>query len=267
MSWLDRIFRRKRLRQGRIIGEPFPGGWLRVVRRSTRAYGYLSAEQQRELGECIQIFVAEKGFLGIGGLEVTDEIKVTIAAPACLLVSEIPHLGVYPRLREIIVHPHAFGEVVEAVGPTGRRYRIPQMRAGEAWRRGPVVLAWDSVRHSIASPRDGYNVVFHEFAHVLDLQAGIADGAPPLETREQRTAWSRVFRAEYQAFIEAERGGRSTFLNPYGASSPAEFFAVVTEHFFEQPRELKARHRELYAQLRAFYRHDPAKWGRPPPRG
>ncbi|MBN2559696.1 MAG: zinc-dependent peptidase [Phycisphaerae bacterium] len=260
MSWFDRIFRRKRLRRNRIISQPFPDDWRRVVRRSASFYPHLPREHRRVLRECIQVFIAEKEFLGIDDLTITDEIKVTIAAPACLLIVGTPHLGVYPSLREVIVQPHDFGDVVEAVGPDGRRYRIAHMRSGEAWRRGPVVLAWNSVEHAIAHPCDGYNVVFHEFAHVLDMQAGIADGVPPLPTKHQQAAWSRVFDAEYKAFIEAARRGRRTFLDPYGASSPAEFFAVVTEHFFEQPLALARKHAELYAQLRIFYQQDPAKW-------
>lgn len=260
MPWLDRIFRRRRLRREAILGQRFPDEWLRVIRRCGPFYRGLSRENQRILRECIQVFVAEKEFLGIGDLKITDEIKVTVAAPACLLLVGIPHLGIYPRLREVIVYPRDFGDIVEAVGPDGRPYRIPRMRSGEAWRRGPVVLAWDGVKRSIARPCDGYNVIFHEFAHVLDMQAGIVDGAPPLETRQQQAAWSRVFNAEYKAFIEASRRGRQTFLNPYGASNPAEFFAVATEHFFEQPRELKTTHPRLYAQLEIFYRQAPARW-------
>lgn len=266
-SWFDRILHPKRRQPAKTVRPAFPDEWLATVQRSLPAYGWLPADHQRRLRECVQAFVAEKEFLGTYGLEITDEIKVTIAAQAGLLVIGIPHLGVYPRLREVIVRPHVFGDVIEAIGPDGQRYDIPQMRAGEAWRRGPVVLAWDSVKRSIARPCDGYNVVFHEFAHVLDMQAGIANGAPPLETREQQAEWSRVFNAEYKAFIEAERRGRPTLLNPYGASSPAEFFAVVTEHFFEQPGALRARHRDLYVQLRLFYQQDPETWRRATPPG
>ena len=260
MSWFDRIFRRKRIRRARITDQPFPDDWLRVIHRTAPFYRHLPDDHQCALREHVQVFVAEKQFRGIGDLEMADEIKVTIATPACLLLAGIPHFDVYPRLREIIVRPRHFGNVIEAVGPDGRRYRIPQMRSGEAWRRGPVVLAWDSVEHSVARPCDGYNVVFHEFAHVLDMQADISEGAPPLDTKPQRVAWARVFNAEYEAFVEADRRGERTFLDPYGASNRAEFFAVVTEHFFEQPRQLAKRHAALYDQLRLFYRQDPAAW-------
>ncbi|MFH1417774.1 MAG: M90 family metallopeptidase [Planctomycetota bacterium] len=260
MSWLDRIFHRKRLRREALIGRPFPDDWLRIVRRSVSSYSNLPDDHKRILRERIQVFIAEKEFLGIGKLTITDEIKVTIAAPACLLLIGIPHLGVYPRLREVIVYPHDFGEVTEAVGPDGRRYRIPRIRSGEAWRRGPVVLAWNSVQRAVAHPCDGYNVVFHEFAHVLDMSTGAADGLPPLETKEQVAVWTSVFDAEFKAFIAATRSGKPTLLDPYGASEPAEFFAVVTEHFFEQPRQLRRRHPELYEQFSGFYRQDPAAW-------
>lgn len=260
MSWFNRLFRRKRLRRAEITGRPFPDEWLHVMRRSAPFYRRLPDEHQRALRRCVQIFVAEKAFLGSGGLNITDPIKVSVAAPACLLIVGTPELDVYPRLREIIVHPHNFGDVIEAVGPDGRPYRIPRLRAGEAWRRGPVVLAWNSIRRSVAAPCDGYNVVFHEFAHVLDMQTGIADGTPPLRTRQQQADWARVFNAEFEAFTEANRRGRHTFLDPYGASNPAEFFAVVTEHFFEQSRQLRTEHPELYAQVKALYRQDPAEW-------
>ena len=257
MSWFDRLFRRRELRRAEITNRPFPDNWERVLRSSLPRGWRLPAEGMDRLRRCVQIFIAEKDFLGLDGLEITDEIRVTVAAPACLLLIGIPHLDVYPRLREVLIHPHVFGDEIEAVGPNGRRYRIPRIHAGEAWVRGPVVLAWDSVRRSIASPCDGYNVIFHEFAHVLDMQAGIADGAPPLDTRDQQREWSRVFNEEYQAFTAATRAGRPTLLNPYGATKPAEFFAVVTEHFFEQPRQLRTKHPELYGQLRAFYQQDP----------
>ena len=158
------------------------------------------------------------------------------------------------------MQPHDFGETIETVAPDGRRFRIADLHAGQAWRHGPVVLAWNSVAHSLAQPADGFNVVFHEFAHVLDMQVGIRHGPPPLETREQRDEWERVFHDEFKTFLEATRRGQRTFIDSYGAESQAEFFAVITEHFFEQPQEFKVKHPELYRQLRLFYRQDPTKW-------
>jgi Mlc titration factor MtfA (ptsG expression regulator) len=231
-----------------------------IVHRKATFYRCLPADQQQRLREYIRVFVAEKAFLGCAGLEITDEIKVTVAANACVLLLGVPHLDVFPRLVEIIVYPHSLTDTVEAVGPDGRRYRIRESRAGEAWRRGPVLLAWNTVRRSVASPHDGYNVLFHEFAHVLDMQGGSADGMPPLESKAGYEAWETVFYREFDDFVEASRRGRSTFIDPYGADHPAEFFAVATEHFFEQARHLKKHHPELYGLLAGFYRQDPTQW-------
>lgn len=265
MPWFDHIFRRKQARREALLAQPFPKDWSATVRRSLARYSLLPPERRRILRAGVRIFVAEKEIIGIGPLKITDEIKVAIAAQACLLLVGRPEFDVFPRLGEVIVQPHDFGKIVEAVGPDGRKYRIPELHAGEAWRQGPIVLAWDSVRHSIARPCDGYNVVFHEFAHALDTQLGITDGAPPLETSELRKTWTRVFLAEFRAFMSAARRGRRTFLDPYGAGEPVEFFAVVTEHFFEQPRELRRKHPQLYAQFKLLYRQDPARWGGQPP--
>lgn len=263
MWLLDWLFRRKAGGRENAASQAFASAWLEILERNVPAFARLSAEQRNRLQELVGVFVAEKEFLGCGGLEIGDEIKVTVAGQACILLLGLPELGVYPRLREVIVYPQDFGEVVEAVGPDGRRYRIPESLAGQAWRRGPVVLAWDEVEHSVYSPCDGYNVVYHEFAHALDMQTGgRADGVPPLASKEQLAVWSRVLNAEFAEFRDAAGRGEATFIDPYGAANPAEFFAVVTEHFFEQPRRLKARHQELYEQFRLFYRQDPAKWQR-----
>ena len=253
------ITNRKARRRERLLAAPFPEAWLGIVRRAAPVYMRLPTNRQELLRNTIRIFIAEKEFVGCGGLEITDEIKVTVAAGASLLLLGMPRLDVFPRLREVIIYPHDWTDTVEAVGPDGRRYQIHNPRAGEAWRRGPVVLAWDSVKRSVASPRDGYNVIYHEFAHVIDMQNGAADGIPPMESRALHDKWLRVFFAEFDAFVEDDRRGRSTFIDPYGASHPSEFFAVATEHFFEQPRQLRRHHAELYALLAEFYGQDPAE--------
>lgn len=264
MGLFDWLSRRKQRRRTEIAAAPFPREWERILSGNVDAYNRLPVDQPPRLQKLVQVFVAEKMFIGSGGVQIDDEIKVTVAGQACILLLGLPELDVFPHVREIIVYPHDFGEIVDAVAPDGRRYRIPAELAGQAWHRGPVLLAWDSVEHSVVSPRDGYNVVYHEFAHALDMQTGgRADGVPPLATKEQFAAWSRVFDAEYAAFREADRRGEPTFIDPYGASNPAEFFAVVTEHFFEQPRRMRTKHPELYEQLRLFYRQDPVRWQHP----
>ncbi|MGD2110698.1 MAG: zinc-dependent peptidase [Phycisphaerae bacterium] len=257
VNWLDR---RRARRRDRILAEPFPDAWLDVLARNATFYARLSESAQRQLRDNIQILVAEKQFVGCAGLKITDEIKVTVAANAGVLLLGLPHLDVYPRLREIIIYPKHLRDTTEAIGPDGRRYQIHHVRAGEAWRRGPVLLAWDSVKHSIARPHDGYNVILHEFAHVLDWQTGDADGVPPLESKEQYERWTRVFFDEFDDFVDADMRGRSIFIDPYGASHPAEFFAVATEHFFEQSRQLKRHRPRLFRLLADFYKQDPTQW-------
>ena len=220
-------------------------------------YQHLDQADRRELEDLVKIFVAEKSFEGCGGLEMTDEVRVTVAAHACILLLH-RETDVYPDLRAILVYPHAYiadsaehldgGIVVE-----GR-----QARLGESWSFGTVVLSWDDVRQAASDPHDGHNVVLHEFAHQLDNEAGIADGAPRLPERSMYVAWARVLGSEYEALVEQVHRHLPTFLGAYAATNPAEFFAVITELFFGRPAALQRRHPELYDQLRAFYQQDPA---------
>lgn len=264
------IFGGKARRRAKILAEPFPESWRPILRRCVPHVGLLSRDQQRKLENDIRLFMSEKQFLGVGGLTVTEEMRVTIAAGACMIIVALPELDVFPRLREVIIYPHNFTETTEAIGPDGRPYQIHRTRSGEAWRRGPVLLAWDTVARSVASPHDGYNVVVHEFAHVLDMQNGDADGIPPMETRELHDRWTRVFFPAFTKFVDDDRQGRPVLVDPYGATNPAEFFAVASEHFFEQAVLLQRFHSDLYGLLRDFYKLDPIRWGGDPrrvPRG
>ncbi len=262
MEWLRRIFRSGDKRHDIAAGDGLTVEQLQILRESVPYYRLLSDEHRERLAAMVHTFIREKEFVAHHGVEIDDEVRITIAGMACLLLVGIPHLGVYPNVREVIVRPQQFGDEVEAIGPDGRKYTIRNMRIGEAWYRGPIVLAWNNVLRAVAAPCDGYNVVFHEFAHAIDGLTGTTNGSPPMETPEQAADWSRVFSDAFDKFMEANRLGESTFLDPYGASSPAEFFAVVTEHFFEQPRQMLRRHRPLYEQLKRFYRQDPAHWPR-----
>lgn len=217
----------------------------------------LSAEDRRELEGLVRIFLAEKSFEGCGGLELTDEIKLTIAGQACLLLLH-RETDIYPNVDSIVVYPSA--------------YRVPtqqhdgmvvieedQTRLGESWQRGLVVLAWDHVLSGAAQPRDGQNVVLHEFAHQLDSEDGVMNGTPELGARARYTSWAHVLGDEFEELSRRLHAGRSTDIDPYGATNPAEFFAVLTEMFFEKPRALERRHPELYAALAEFYKQDPAR--------
>jgi Mlc titration factor MtfA (ptsG expression regulator) len=261
------MFGLKKRRRAKLMARQFPVEWLEIVRRNVPYYACLGAEGRTQLHGLIQVFLAEKDFEEAGGLRMTDEIRVTIAAQACVLL-----LGrttdVYPRLRSIIVYPHAYVARLARRQPDGTVLEGEQVRAGESWSHGAVVLSWDDVLRGSSDIHDGKNLVFHEFAHQLDDEAGVSDGAPLLEERSMYVAWARVLGREYEELIRDIEAQRPTLLDGYGAASPAEFFAVVTEFFFEKPVPLRSRYPELYEQLRLFYRQDPARlrdfFGRPP---
>jgi Mlc titration factor MtfA (ptsG expression regulator) len=243
--------RRKALRE-----QPTPEAWSAIVDKNVPYAALLEADDRRELEALVRIFLAEKHFEGCGGLSVTDEMRVTIAAQACLLLLH-RETDMYPALDTILVYPHPYRAHSEhRVG--GLVVESDSARLGESWTRGVVVLAWDHVRAATHHATEGHNLVLHEFAHQLDAEAGPMDGAPPLDGRMRYEAWARVLGAEYAALSERLSEGRPSDIDPYGSTSPAEFFAVVTEMFFERPAQLARRHPELYAELAAFYQQDPA---------
>ena len=246
----------KRKRRMRLRAAAFPSHWLSIIARNCAFYHGLSREEQRELTEHIQVFLAEKHFEGCGGLVLTDEIRVTIAAQACLLLLH-RETDYYRRLITILVYPSAY--VARAVEPIGGGAVLEGEvhLLGEARKDGVVVLSWDDVRAGASDPRDGQNVALHEFAHQLDQEDGVADGAPILEQRSQYVVWARVLGAEYARLRQDSERSLNTVLDPYGATNPAEFFAVATECFFERPGAMKSKHPELYDALKAYYHQDP----------
>jgi Mlc titration factor MtfA (ptsG expression regulator) len=244
-------WRRKRLRQ-----QPFPPEWLQIVERNFPLYERLPPEDQRDLLGHIQVFLAEKHFEGCGGLELTDEIRVTIAAQACLLLLH-RKTDAYPGLTSILVYPRAYVANVLQAGPGGTVMEGTMTRLGESWSRGVVVLSWDDVRRGAADIHDGHNVVLHEFAHELDRETGETEGAPVLERQSMYVAWARVLSEAYEKLRRDVSRGRHTVLDRYGATNPAEFFAVATECFFEKPAALRRKYPELYEELKEFYRQDP----------
>lgn len=246
---------RARLRAG-----PFPPEWDALLDQHVPLVRRLSAADREELWGHIAVFLDDKAFEGAGGLAITDVMRVVLAAQACLLLLHRGVDDVYPELQTVLVYPRGWvthaAHVAEGLVTEG-----PQARSGESWRRGLVVLSWEDARTGARDAADGHNVVLHEFAHQLDTEMGGADGAPALPEHGMYAAWSAVLGREYAALIEALHRDRPTTLDPYGATSPAEFFAVVTEAFFERPARLRARHPALYAQLVGFYQQDPAAWG------
>jgi Mlc titration factor MtfA (ptsG expression regulator) len=250
----------KQRRRRRLQARPFPKCWLETLQRNVPFFRRLSANDQAELLGHIQVFLAEKRFEGCDGLEITDEIRVTIAAQACLLLLH-RRTDYFPGLLTILVYPSTYmveekRQVAEHVWEEGSMTRL-----GETGRRmGSLVLAWGAVKHGAADPSDGKNVVLHEFAHQLDYENHAADGVPELETREQQLAWSEVMRSEFASLRAADETGIPTLLDTYGATNPAEFFAVSTEAFFERPRALRAHHPKLYAEFRSYFNQDPIEY-------
>ena len=235
---------------------PFPDEWDAILRRNVPLYARLADDDRRELHGHIHVFLAEKVFEGCGGLELTDEIRLTIAAQACLLLLH-RQTDYFKRLITILVYPSAY--VAKGIEPIGGGFHLEgeQARLGEAHLDGVVVLSWDDVKLGAYDPKDGHNVVLHEFAHQLDQEDGAADGAPKLENRSRYAPWARVLGHDFEQLKLDEQAGRKTVIDGYGAINPAEFFAVVTECFFEKPARLKKKHPELYDQMKAYYHLDP----------
>ncbi len=248
-----RDYRRKQL-----MSQPFPPKWVGILNRNVALYRHLPDPLKKELQGHIQVFLGEKTFEGCEGLRLTDEIKVTIAAQACiLLLNRKPTY--YPTLYTILVYPGAY--VAKQTTIVGMMHvEEESVRAGESWTRGEVVLAWDEVRQEAIDLTRGHNVVLHEFAHQLDQEDGRADGAPVLGRSSSYVTWARVLSGEFEELRRKALLGRKDIMDAYGATNPAEFFAVATETFFERPKQMKFKHPELYEELKNYYGLDPLRW-------
>ncbi len=247
------------LRRARVRRQPFPRAWREVLRRRMPAYARLPADLQLQLKKQVQVLIAEKPFIGCAGLVVTDEMRVLIAAQAALLLLN-RQAGYFANLRQILVYPGAFVVEREHADGSGLTHATRRALAGESWQQGQLLLSWDDVLAGAADPDDGHNVVIHEFAHQLDQERGRANGAPWLGRHDGYAKWAEVLNAEFEALQGRLARGEAGLLDPYAATDPAEFFAVVSEHFFEQAAALAAAHPALYAELARFYRTDPAAW-------
>ena len=251
LRWLQRR------RRSSIRARPFPDAWRAIVARNVPYVALLPPADRAELEGHVQVFLAEKHFEGCNGLRITDEIRVTIAAQACILLLH-RQTDYFSRLVSILVYPSAYVASGERHLGGGLVSDETSVRLGESWVSGVVVVAWDDVRSGAHDIRDGQNVVLHEFAHQLDQETGTADGTPILARHSSYVAWARVLGRDFDELVRDTEGDHRTLIDAYGATNPAEFFAVVTETFFEKPAQLRARYPELYAQLRDFYRQDPA---------
>ena len=253
-QWLSTIRRKK------LAALPFAAVWEEIVRRNVAHYCMLDAAEQAHLQSLIQIFIAEKHWEGCGGLELTDEIRVTISAQACLLLLGLPH-EFYRNVSSILVYPSTvvppqrkLGHFEIALAPLEGAQPI----IGQAFQQGPLILIWDAVLSSGRHPEQGHNVVYHEFAHKLDMLDGAADGTPSLRDRNEYRDWVAVCSKEYLRLKSAVQSGKKSFLNAYGATNEAEFFSVATEEFFDRPLRLQEHAPDLYRVLKEYYRQDPA---------
>lgn len=252
LGWL------KNRRRARLRAAPIPAHWRVILDDNVPLFRRLPLEDQHELLTHVNVFLAEKHFEGAGGLEIDDEIRLTIATQACLLLLK-RETDYFPRLTSIIVYPSGYvvadqEELDGGIWEEGEEHRLGHTHE----RLGALLLAWDEVLAGALDADDGVNLVLHEFAHQLDFEDLTTDGTPALETRQQYRTWSQVFGEELERLRAASDAGEPTVLDEYGAENPAEFFAVATESFFETPRELRARHLALYAELTSYYRQDPA---------
>ena len=246
-------------RRERLRARPFPAAWREILDRRVPYFRRLPRDLQVQLEKHIQVFVAEKPFIGCGGFAISDEVRVTIAAQACLLILN-RRTDYYPNLRQVLVYPSAF--IVERLRgePSGVLQEQRHALSGESWTQGQVVISWEDALEGAAVVDDGRNVVIHEFAHQLDQQKGYANGAPWLGRRDRYPRWSGVMGAEFARLQQQAMIGEPSLFSYYAATNPAEFFAVVSEVFFEQPREMATLHPALYEELRSLYRIDPLNW-------
>ncbi|MFQ5564702.1 MAG: zinc-dependent peptidase [Parvularculaceae bacterium] len=249
----------KARRRARLRAEPLAPDRRAILERGLPVYASMPDALRARLDGLVNQFLDEIRFYGAGGLAVTEEMRTLIAAQAAMLVVGRPGRW-FETLSTIHIYPSAFAST-RAARHGAFVTEKKTARSGESWRRGPVVLSWRDAAHGAADPYDARNVVYHEFAHQLDQQSGVMDGAPLLAKDQSASGWARAFQDAYGRMNAALAAGRETFMNPYGATAPAEFFAVAVEYFFEQPAALKREEPALYAELSHYFALDPAGWG------
>ena len=247
------------LRRQRIRRQPFPPAWRDILRRRMPALAQMPADVQLQLKKLAQVLIAEKPFIGCAGLVVTDEMRVLVSVQAALLLLR-RGAGYYPQLRQVLIYPGAFVVDRSNAGAAGLVHQERRALAGESWQQGQVLLSWQDVLAGAADPHDGHNVVIHEFAHQLDQESGAANGAPWLREPARRARWAQVLGHEFQALQERLAQEESGLIEPYAATNAAEFFAVVSELFFEKPAELALAHRALFAEFCGYYGVNPMHW-------
>lgn len=251
-----RLYHRRTLEK--LKASEFKPEWASILQNNLALYQKLPAELRCKLHSLIHVFLHEKDFSGYGGLEITEEIRLTIAAQACMLMLNRDE-DLYPSLKNIYVYPDVFmSEQTRSDGFVQTTEKVT--RIGESWHLGHVVLSWKHSKQGGRDEDDGHNVVYHEFAHQLDHADGAIDGTPVLDSSEDYKDWRRVFSNEFDRLRENVTDNKVSLIDPYGAVSEGEFFAVVTELFFERPGKFSKKHPELYAVLCRYYHLNPHEW-------
>lgn len=251
-----------RLRLRSIVSKPFPAAWRETVSKRLPFFKLFPEELQKRFENQIKVFVNDKQFIGCAGQKIDDEIRITIAAQACLLILN-RSTNPYQKLNAVLVYPSTFVATRQVRDELGLVSTTQTAMLGESWSQGKVVLAWDNVEAGARNLTDGQNVVLHEFAHQLDNESGAHNGAPVLTTSGAYQSWAHVLTDEFQQLQKKAARGRQGLIDHYGATNPAEFFAVTTETFFERPKEMYHSHRELFEELARFYKLDPRDWSSP----
>ncbi len=255
--WAIKLYRQHRAKK--LFAKPIPAEWVDILNKNVGLYSMLPDSLRTELHGHIQLFLDEKEFIG-QEISITDEIQLTIAGNACILLLQRKNRN-FNNFTSIIVYPDTYVSTQSIYDGHVEHYET-SARAGESWVRGPVVLSWKDVLQGSHFPRNGHNVVLHEFAHKLDEQNNVMNGQPILREQSQYSEWTTVFREEFDALQKRVKRGTNKVLDEYGTVSPPEFFAVATESFFEKPRRMKKHLPDLYTQLNKFYCVDPAAWHR-----
>ena len=243
----------------RVLARPLDAQWQAILSRNIPVVSRMSGDLQHQLHKLVQQFLHQKKFVGCAGLEVDDEMRLTIAGQACLLLLN-RRTRVYPALHTILVYPSAFMVPRKEVDEAGVVTEARQDLLGESWGDGRVILAWDHVQRGSGDWTDGQNVVLHEFAHQLDSESGSNNGAPYLGSQDNYRNWSEVLSRDFASLQVDAMYRQQSVMDHYGATSPAEFFAVATETFFEKPWQMAERHGALFSELFKYYRVDPRAW-------
>ncbi len=243
----------------KLLRQPLPPAWQEILEGCVPLYRQLPEPERTALEGHLQVFLAEKRFEGCGGLQVTEPMRVTVAAYACLPLLHDP-AGYYPQLGTVVLYPRSFATPIRDSDPLGVVTETVEERLGESWQEGTVVLAWDAVEEILNGRSEGCNVIIHEFAHQIDARRGITDGEFPLAGPDSCRNWHDLLALVQQQQRNTRRRGRPAVLDPYAVSSAEELFAVASEYFFMRPVRLKANQPGLYAELQAIYGVDPAGW-------